>query len=198
MIGWLSQRIQQMLSAEGVPMIHIQLPTQALQQVCIRTATRYDLPTLEWNGELKHFRRLFANTYQRVEQGEAVIWIAELPDAELIGQLFLSLRSGRPELSDGVTRGYIYGVRVRVEYRNRGIGTQLILAAETELSERGFIYATLNVGRENPKAQRLYERLGYRVIAPESGHWSYEDENGLRREVHEPAWRMQKLLPNLP
>jgi ribosomal protein S18 acetylase RimI-like enzyme len=151
---------------------------------------------MEWDGELKHFRRLFADTYERVEKGEVGIWIAELPDAGLIGQLFLSLRSGRPELSDGVTRGYIYGVRVRPEYRNRGIGSQLMLVAETELIQRGFTYATLNVGRDNPKAQRLYERLGYCVVAPESGRWSYEDENGIRRDVYEPAWRMEKILVN--
>jgi ribosomal protein S18 acetylase RimI-like enzyme len=179
-------------------MIDIQLLTRELHQVCIRPAARSDLPALEWDGELKHFRRLFADTYQRVEQGQAVIWIAEIPETGLIGQLFLSLRSGRPELSDGVTRGYIYGVRVRPEYRNRGIGTQLMLAAETELIERRFYYATLNVGRENPKAQDFYERLGYRVVAPENGRWSYEDENGLRHEVHEPAWRMEKLLLDQP
>ena len=167
-------------------------------QVCIRPAARSDLPALEWDGELKHFRRLFADAYERVEQGQAVILIAEIPEPGLIGQLFLSLRSGRLELSDGVTRGYIYGVRVRPECRNRGIGTQLMLAAETELIERRFYYATLNVGRDNPKAQRLYERLGYRVVAPENERWSYEDENGQRREVHEPAWRMEKLLLDRP
>ena len=169
-------------------------PTRKLLAVNIRAATRDDLPALEWDGELKHFRRLFADAYLRVERNEAVIWIAEMDGAGLIGQLFLSLRSGRPELSDGATRGYIYGVRVRPEHRNRGIGTELMLAAEAELLDRGYTYATLNVGRDNPKAQRLYERLGYRVVAAESGRWSYEDDNGIRREVYEPAWRMQKLL----
>jgi len=175
-------------------MIRIHLPTRKLHHVCIRSAARSDLPALEWDGELRHFHRLFADTYERVEQGDAVIWIAELPDAGLIGQLFLAFRSGRPELSDGVSRGYIYGVRVRPEYRSRGVGTKLMLAAETELMTRGFSFATLNVGRDNLKAKRLYQRLGYHVVAPESGHWSYEDEIGIRREVYEPAWRMEKSL----
>jgi ribosomal protein S18 acetylase RimI-like enzyme len=193
---WL--RIHRKLEDKGCSMIHIQLPARKLHRVCIRTAARSDLPALEWGGELKHFRRLFADAYERVLQDQAVIWIAEIPETGLFGQLFLSLRSGRSELSDGVTRGYIYGVRVRPEYRNRGIGTQLMLAAENELIKRRLFYATLNVGRDNPKAQRLYERLGYRVVAPENGRWSYEDENGLRREVHEPAWRMEKLLLDPP
>lgn len=175
-------------------MIRIPIPSRKNLQACIRPANRSDLPALEWEGELKHFRRLFADAYERVEQREAVIWIAELPDIGLIGQLFLSLRSGRLELSDGVSRGYIYGVRVRLEYRNRGVGTELMLAAETGLVERGFSYATLNVGRDNHQAQRLYHRLGYQIVAPESGRWSYEDDTGIRREVFEPAWRMEKLL----
>jgi ribosomal protein S18 acetylase RimI-like enzyme len=182
------------LNVIGFAMIQIQHSTQKLNPVCIRRATKSDLPALEWDGEFKHFRRLFADAYERTVQSEAVIWIAELPGIGLVGQLFLSLRSGRPELSDGSTRGYIYGVRVRPEFRNRGIGTQLLLAAEAELIERGFSYATLNVGQENFEARRLYERLGYRIIAPESGRWSYEDENGFRHEVHEPAWRMVKTL----
>ncbi len=163
-------------------------------EVGIRVATRSDLPALEWEGDLTHFRRLFADAYERTELGEAVIWIAELPGVGVVGQLFLSLRSGRTELSDGMDRGYIYGVRVRPVYRNRGIGTQLLLAAEIELIKRGFRYATLNVGRDNSKAQRLYERMGYRVVAPEDGRWSYEDDKGLRRDVYEPAWRMEKAL----
>jgi ribosomal protein S18 acetylase RimI-like enzyme len=170
-------------------MINIQIPLREHQSLRIRAAMRVDLPALEWGGELKHFHRLFGDAYERVERDEAFIYIAELPEVGLIGQLFLSFCSGRPELSDGVSRGYIYGVRVRPEYRNRGVGTQLM---------RGFSKATLNVGRDNPKAQRLYERLGYRVVAAENGRWSYEDENGLRREVYEPAWRMEKLLHNHP
>ena len=168
--------------------------TRKPQTVVVRMVKRADLPALEWEGELTHFRRLFADAYERQEWGDAAIWIAELPEVGVIGQLFLSLRSGRTELSDGLNRGYIYGVRVRPTYRNQGIGTQLLLAAEEELLRRRFRYATLNVGRDNPNAQRLYERLGYRVVAPEEGRWSYEDDHGVRREVHEPAWRMEKAL----
>jgi ribosomal protein S18 acetylase RimI-like enzyme len=172
----------------------IPLFTRKTHTTTIRQAKRADLPALEWDGELTHFRKMFTEAYQRVEWGDAVIWIAELRGVGLIGQLFLSLRSGRLELSDGLSRGYIYGVRVRPAYPNQGIGTQLLLAAEGELMRRRYRYATLNVGRDNPNAQRLYERLGYHVVAPEEGHWSYEDENGERHEVHEPAWRMEKEL----
>ena len=165
-----------------------------LANLLVRAATRGDLPALEWGSELKHFRRLFADAYDRSTKGEAFIWIAELLDFGLIGQLIVSFTSSRPELADGSTRAYIYGVRVRTEYRNQGVGTHLMLTTEADLSQRGFRYATLNVGRQNPDAQRLYERLGYLIVGAEPGHWSYLDENGIRRNVYEPAWRMEKRL----
>jgi ribosomal protein S18 acetylase RimI-like enzyme len=171
----------------------VTINTVALTTI-IRHATQTDLPALEWDGELTRFRRLYAEAYERAEAGDAVIWVAELPGGGVVGQLFVSFRSGRPELSDGLTRAYIYGVRVRSTYRNQGIGTHLMHTVEADLARRGFRYATLNVGRENPDACRFYERLGYRVVAPEPGRWTYEDENGICHEVHEPAWRMEKPL----
>jgi ribosomal protein S18 acetylase RimI-like enzyme len=106
------------------------------------------------------------------------------------------MRSERKELADGKTRAYIYGFRVRPAYRNLGVGSRLLDIAEHDLIERGFHWVVLNVGRENSDARRLYERRGYRVIGGDPGRWSYLDERGIRRDVVEPAWRMQKELTN--
>ena len=65
---------------------------------------------------------------------------------------------------------------------------------EEDLVSRGFQKVCLNVGRENIDARRLYDRNGYQIVGIEAGKWSYLDENGLRKQVHEPAWRMEKLL----
>lgn len=165
-----------------------------LSRIKCRYATRKDLPSLEWDGELSHFKRLFEEAYQQVERGEAIIWIAELEDDGIIGQLFIHLRGQRQELADGETRAYIYGFRVRTPFRNKGIGTYLLKRAEEDLLRRGYRMVTLNVARDNTDALRLYERLGYYVVAPDPGRWSYMDERGIIRNVHEPAWRMQKHL----
>ncbi len=165
-----------------------------MSKITIRTATREDLPAMEWEGEFAHFRRLYADAYQRAEHGEAVLWIAEIEHKSLIGQLFVQLNSQRAELADGKTRAYIYGFRIRPIYRNHGIGTQMMNTAECDLLKRKFGFVCLNVSRENPAARRLYERLGYRVIAEDPGRWSYIDEKGMRHDVIEPAWRMEKKL----
>jgi ribosomal protein S18 acetylase RimI-like enzyme len=156
-----------------------------------------DLPALEWDGEFIHFRRLYADIYKRVERGDGLMWVAEIPNAGIIGQLFISLSSNRPELSDGWQRAYIYGFRIRPAYRNRGIGSGMMRVVETDLEARGYRLVTLNVAQNNPGALRLYERLGYRVVGYEPGEWSYLDHLGKRREVKEPAWRMEKKLDHL-
>jgi ribosomal protein S18 acetylase RimI-like enzyme len=160
----------------------------------IRNGKQGDLPALEWGGDYTHFKRLFADAYQQVERGRAILWIAEIPEAGLIGQLFVSLNSYRLDLADGMTRAYLFGFRVRPAYRNEGVGTFMMHIVEADLVDRGFRQLTLNVGQENPAARNFYERLGYRVIGPDPGLWSYLDDRGQRVNVHEPAWRMIKDL----
>jgi ribosomal protein S18 acetylase RimI-like enzyme len=166
----------------------------SLSDVRIRALTREDLPALEWEGEFTHFRRLYQDIYQSSRRGEAVLWVAELNPVGVIGQLFVQLNSARSELADGASRAYIYGFRIRAEYRNQGLGTLMLEVTERDLVKRGYRWAVLNVNRDNPDARRLYERLGYKIVAVEAGRWTYLDENGVRREVNEPAWRMEKAI----
>ncbi len=165
-----------------------------MKPVFIRQANKDDLVALEWEGEYTHFRRLYADAYILVEQGKALIWIAQLDGKGLIGQCFVSLQGNRPELADGQSRAYIYGFRVRPEFRNQGVGTRIMATLEEDLWKRGFRQVTLNVGKENHSARRFYSRLGFLVIGTDPGRWSYIDDKGKRRNMHEPAWRMIKNL----
>ena len=165
-----------------------------LARVKFRQAFRSDLLALEWDGEFAHFRRLYAEAYRYTELGQAVIWVAELVDAGLIGQLFVHLKSDRRELADGRTSAYIYGFRIRPAYQSKGIGTKLLQITENDLVQKGYKFVNLNVGQDNNRARQLYERLGYRVIGTDPGRWSYYDQHGRRQDVNEPAWRMQKEL----
>lgn len=165
-----------------------------LTMVKVRPVTAQDLPALEWDGEYTHFRRLYAEAYRRVVSGEAIMWMAELPEVGIIGQVFIHLRSERTELADGKHRAYLYGFRVRSQYQNLGVGTHMMKVVESDLEARGFRSVVLNVARDNPDAMRLYQRLGFRIIGADPGRWSYIDHMGKRVDVVEPAWRMQKNL----
>lgn len=165
-----------------------------LETLVIRKIKHNDLPDLEWEGEFMHFRRLYINAFQNQQNGTAILWVVELPEAGIIGQVFVQLNGSRPELADGQYRAYIYSVRIKCKYRNMGIGSKIMVHAEQDILKRGYSFATLNVGKQNTKARRFYQRLGYQVISDEPGYWSYLDHHGKRRYVHEPSWRMQKQL----
>ena len=165
-----------------------------LSEVTLRAAVESDLPALEWDGEYIHFRRLYRQVYESTIDGRAVIWVADLPDPGVIGQLFVQLISGRRELADGVERGYIYGFRIKPEFRRNGLGSRMLEIVEEDLRSRLFVWCTLNVSQDNPEAMGFYKRHGYNAVANEPGHWTYIDHLGNVREVHEPAFRMEKNI----
>ncbi len=59
---------------------------------------------------------------------------------------------------------YISNVAVFPGHRGRGIGEKLIAAALDEAGRAGSRSVVLDVETDNPDAQRLYERLGFRVV----------------------------------
>jgi len=63
---------------------------------------------------------------------------------------------------------YICGVTLFPEYRGLGIGTKLMTLAEEQARDKGFAKLSLIVFEKNEGAKRLYERLGYRVVAREA------------------------------
>jgi ribosomal protein S18 acetylase RimI-like enzyme len=178
----------------GIKPRHGATEKHLVDQIIVRHVTKEDLPAMEWNGEYTHFRRVYADAYQRMQRGQSLLWVAELPGVGLVGQVFIQFICDRPELADGVERAYFYSFRVRSEHRDKGLGSRIMDEVEEDLRQRGFLYVTLNVARDNPRAQQLYIRRGYYVVAPEPGIWSYPDENGVWHRVEEPAWRMEKLL----
>jgi ribosomal protein S18 acetylase RimI-like enzyme len=165
-----------------------------VDQVVIRQVVKEDLPAMEWDGEYTHFRRVYADAYKRMQLGESVLWVAELPGTGLIGQVFIQLTCDRHELADGIERAYLYSFRVRKPYQGQGLGTYMMDLIENDTRQRDFDFMMLNVARDNPRAQQLYIRRGYYVVAPEPGVWSYPDDKGVWHRVEEPAWRMEKRL----
>ena len=177
-----------------IPIFRPHVKSDFPERVVIRHLVIDDLPELEWEGEFTHFRLLYADAYQRMRSGELIMWVAELHSSGIIGQVFVQLDCARPELANGVDRAYLYSFRVRPAFRNLGLGTRMLQTVEADLKELGYSFVTLNVAKDNPRARKLYERHGYRVVAQEPGVWSYIDHLGHWRHVNEPAWRMEKSL----
>lgn len=161
----------------------------------IRPVEERDLAALEWDGAFLHFRQLFRQAYEDMRLGTRYLLMMEhAPSGEMVGQVFIQWNSSDPRFADGRRRGYLYALRIKPNYRERGLGTRIICAAEDVLRKRGMDTASIGVEKDNPRARALYERSGYRVIADDPGRWSYIDHEGNRQEVLEPAWLMEKKL----
>lgn len=159
----------------------------------IRPATPRDLLAMEWEGEYRRYRRLYQQAMAEALRGRCSILLADAGGL-VVGQVVVRFGTAPPQVGDAPDVGYLHAVRVRPAFRNRGIGTQLIMEAEALLRCRGFCRAALAVARDNPDARRLYERLGYAVIAEDPGDWSYLDDEGHWRQVHEPCHILEKVL----
>jgi len=86
---------------------------------------------------------------------------------------------------------YINAVATCTEYRGRGIGRELMAWADQCADSCGAVNLTLIVAEENTGARKLYEKLGYRVVAkraivpfpgcPHTGDWMLLEKNsGIR------------------
>jgi ribosomal protein S18 acetylase RimI-like enzyme len=88
-------------------------------------------------------------------------WLMRVLDehGEPVGVLWLGPHRER----DGVL--YVYEVEIDEAHRGRGLGRAAMLAAEQLVRESGAHEIGLNVFGFNEPAKRLYDSLGYRVIA---------------------------------
>jgi ribosomal protein S18 acetylase RimI-like enzyme len=159
--------------------------------IVLRAARADDLEALEWEGEYRRYRVVYQRAYAESLRGRRVLLVAELQGL-IIGQIFIqvdsTLAAGRGEAA------YLYALRVRPEYRGRGIGTDLVREAEALLRQRGYARALISVAKDNDAARRLYERLGFEVFGEDAGNWTYIDDQGQVQEVHEPAFLLETLL----
>lgn len=63
---------------------------------------------------------------------------------------------------------YLSYLVVSEEYRNQGIGTELIRYARHTSKKDGYTYMVLNVDHDNAEAARLYQKLGFAAIGDNS------------------------------
>jgi ribosomal protein S18 acetylase RimI-like enzyme len=148
---------------------------------------------MEWDGEYRRFRRVYEQAFEDARNGRRLILLAEL-EGQVVGQVIVQLGTSHPAIIDGETTGYLHALRVRPGQRNRGVGTALLEDAENRLRGLGYRQAAIAAAKENPRARKLYERLGYRAIAEDPGEWSYVDDQGRLQSISEPADLLLKGL----
>jgi ribosomal protein S18 acetylase RimI-like enzyme len=154
----------------------------------IRHCARQDLPQLEWFGLYTEHRQLIEEAFQRQQAGEVIMLLADL-DGFPVGQAWLDLTARSADLV-----GVIWALRVFPLLRNHGIGSRLMIAAERLLFEKGYRWSELTVDQQEPRARRLYERLGYRSLGSTEGLLSYTTPEKKSVALNLQLWILRKPL----
>lgn len=159
----------------------------------VREATVLDLPALEWEGEYLHFRRVYREAMKEAQKGRRVILVAQLQD-QLIGQIFVNYYSTWRNSQPGLQTGYLHSFRVKPDFRNQGVGRSLIQTAEAYLAGRHFQRVVISVAKNNGRALRFYQNLGYWIFMDDPGEWSFLDHRNKVQHISEPAFILHKTL----
>ncbi|GHI01114.1 GNAT family N-acetyltransferase [Neobacillus kokaensis] len=156
-------------------------------QVLIRIVVDSDIPELEkhmTNGPLDKHR----DRYKKQLQGD-VTYIAAYWNEKPVGHVLLKWNGTKDEAVTAHINHCpdIEDLLVTDEYRNKGIGQQLLYYCAKLTKQRGFERIGLGVGIENESAKRLYQRLGFQ----DSGIGEYQiggtfiDEKGIEHSWKE-------------
>lgn len=157
----------------------------------IREVRKDDLVALEWDGEYVHFRRLYRQAFDEANLGRRIMLVAEVED-EIVGQIFIHLRSRWQKSFGGDRTAYLHSFRVKARFRKQGIGGRLLRSAEARLRAEGYNRAVISVAKDNPDALRMYRSHGYEVFTDDPGVWAFRDDQGRLRTMVEPAFVLTK------
>ena len=146
-----------------------------------------DLDVLGWSGSQAHLRSV-AKQLDRMAAGEVDYLVARAPDGSPVGKAGIDYAVGR-------WRGVVWQVVVHDDLQGLGIGTLLLAAAEARMQARGCRVAALSVEVDNPRAQALYERLGYRAVGTRATGWETDGPDGAAAWYSTEVVDMEKPLP---
>lgn len=104
-------------------------------------------------------------------------WVAWHPSAGVAGYAIGWVAADEAELAD---------LAVTEDLRGLGLGTGLVRAFAREAGVRGARRMYLEVRTSNSGAQRLYERLGFRVVGRRAGYYQQPREDAVAMGVDLP------------
>lgn len=103
--------------------------------------------------------RPYLDAFNAIDTDPAHLLVVAVDDGDLVATLQLSFLPGLARR--GALRAQIEAVRVREDFRGRGLGAALFSWAITESRRRGCALVQLTTDKARPDAHRFYERLGF-------------------------------------
>ncbi len=153
------------------------------RQYSVRLASEADLPVL---AGIKPPIALHKDRLRDAD-GNELLYMAVVEGSRIIGFGLLVFERPLtwPDADDSSRLPAMVDLFVKPERRSRGAGVFLIGEMEEAARSRGCTHLYLGVDPvENPRAQDLYVRMGYRALQaePYRSHWKFTDSEG---HIHE-------------
>ncbi|MEK3732077.1 aminoglycoside 6'-N-acetyltransferase [Paenibacillus sp. FSL M8-0334] len=92
-----------------------------------------------------------------------IFYLAVIGD-KVVGFIHMSLRYDYVEGSKSSPVGYIEGIYVEEEYRNKGISRQLVEAGEQWSKSLGCVQVASDAELHNDGSQAFHKKIGYREV----------------------------------
>ncbi|MBN1683248.1 ribosomal protein S18-alanine N-acetyltransferase [Candidatus Bathyarchaeota archaeon] len=103
------------------------------------------------------------------------LFFVAVHNEEIIGYIIGEVISKK-----GILFGHVLNIAVKVDWRKKGIGQNLLYELEKKFLEKKVTLSYLEVRESNLIAQNLYIKNGYKTV--DVLELYYKDENGLRME----------------
>lgn len=154
----------------------------------IRECSRTDLDALDRFLPTRPPRVVHAEHFALQEAERWTYLVAWDDDAVPVGVGVIRWEGWSDQAAFGAFRGCpeLTNLQVHEARRGRGVGTALIQAAEDRVRARGHSTIGVAVADDNPRAAKLYARLGYADTGLRTeSRYMYPDDSGVPREIVE-------------
>jgi ribosomal protein S18 acetylase RimI-like enzyme len=156
--------------------------------VTIRDMQSSDVPAMGWSGSPRHVKQL-GDQLARARAGAVDYVVACLPSGRVVGK-------GGVDYEAVPGAGTLWQFAVLAPLQSCGIGSALILQCERRIRDRGLHRAEIDVENDNPRAQALYERLGYVAYGSKVSSWDDELADGTVTRIETTCVLLRKDLPD--
>lgn len=109
---------------------------------------------------------------EEIASGNRLVFIYKI-NGEFIGEGALVLDTADPDYTIPGKRVYVSRMIVKKEYRNRGIGSEILEFLIRKVENMGFSEMTIGVDKNNLNALHLYKKYGFTEVL-----FDGRDENG--------------------